>query len=80
MLNKTCIDEHCYHFIKQIEHTHHRKPTYKELADLLIKLTETYISNIDREEWQFVTCITPKDIPDYWNQAIEYRKLLLMKG
>lgn len=77
-MSEPCTDEHCYHVIINIEHEHHMPPTYKELADLLIELTEKYVANIDADEsdWWFINCITPQGIPSYWDRAMKYRNLL----
>ena len=38
------------------------------IKDVLQTLCDKYIANRDTEE-EFIVCITPKDIPDYWKEA-----------
>lgn len=58
-------------------------PSYTELSNLLVKLTEINITNIDSKEDQFVSCFTYNpagSMPKHWKKAIEYRKTLMGAG
>jgi len=54
-------------------------PSYDELADLVCKLTENNIANLDKPECRFVKCFTfdTGQAPDHWHLAIAVRELLI---